>query len=71
MPVALWDTMLDDDTYRLLEEWYGNSLDLSTALGAMDKEGVVRLLDNIIEDSEYFGEKRGKERAKEAKRKLI
>lgn len=66
--------MIADDTYQLLEEYYGREVELSTVVQNMDRAGIIRLLDDIIEDSkgfpddEYF--KNLAARARVAKREL-
>ena len=74
MTHSAWDVMVDDDTYSLLEEYYGRQMDFSTALSYSDRAGVVRLLDNIIDEQEDFLDdsymKELAARAREAKRRL-
>lgn len=74
MPVGAWDIMIDDDTYSLLEEYYGRQVDLGTMISNLGKAGIVRLLDDIIEGQEDFPDdpytKELATRAREAKRRL-
>ena len=67
---SAWDFMLDDEIYDLLGEWYGDRVELQTVVGHMDKEGIRRLLDDIIEDCELFQNEEMMQRAKRARRKL-
>ena len=68
---SAYDTMISDDTFSLLEEYYGDSIDLSTALASMDKEAIIRLLNDIIEEEVMFPELAElSNRAKVAKREL-
>lgn len=74
MPVGAWDIIVDDDTYSLLEEYYGRQVDFSTMFSNLDKAGVIRLLDDIIDGQKDFPDdpyvKGLATRAKEAKRRL-
>ena len=65
-----WDIMIDEETYQLLEEYYSREMELSDVISNMDRDGIVRLLDNIIEEPEEFGDEEMVARARKAKRKL-
>lgn len=69
-----WDIMVGEDTYELLQDWYGKEVELQSVVYYMDREGIKRLLDHIIDecrdspDDEYF--KDFMLRAKNAKKEL-
>lgn len=62
--------MLDDDTYQLLEEQYGSKIKLYDMIGYIDKEAVLRLLDNIIEDCQDFPDEFLLKRTRGARRRV-
>ena len=71
---SAWDVMVDDETYTLLEEYYGREVEFSEMLPYLDKAGVARLLDNIIDESGYYSDDSTLEefarRAKQARKEL-
>ena len=70
MPHPAWDIMIDDDTYQLLQDYYGSRVDLYTVVSNMDRESIIRLLDDIIETCEEFPDEDLLSRAKAAKRRV-
>jgi len=68
MGATAWDVLIDDETYQLLEEYFGRSIELQEALYYMDRGGVLRMLDCILNDD--LAEEEDKERARKAKRLL-
>lgn len=67
---SAWDVMIDDETYSLLEEYYGREVELSTMVRNADRAGVIRLLDDIIEEWDVHQDDEMVARAREAKRRL-
>ncbi len=55
MTKAAWDVMVDDETYQLLEDYFGTEMELSDVISNADRAGIIRLLDSIVEDVEGFG----------------
>lgn len=68
------DIMIDDDTYQLLEEYYGTSMELPDVIENLDRDGINRLLDDVIRGCEAWPDDEDMRgmvaRAREAKRRL-
>jgi len=68
MPTGAWNFLMDDETYQLLLDYHGSNI--VDVIDAMDKNTVLRILDNIIGDCDSPGDEETRQQARRAKQRV-